>query len=63
MKTLTFLTMAIILTAAGAASAVKSLAPGLQATAFPQPATISIDEVQRQVDTRSLPELEIETLY
>ena len=59
MKKLAILTVAMFLTAAGAASAIKSHAPAMLATASLQPATISIQDLHRQVDTSSLSAPEI----
>jgi hypothetical protein len=47
----------------GAAAATKSLTPATPATVVPQAAAISIDEIHRLVDLRSLPELEISDFY
>ena len=58
MRTSVLYAAAMMLTAAGAALAIKSLTPDAPAVPAPQPVTISIDELQRQVDARSLPEPE-----
>jgi len=63
MRTLILLTAVMILIAAGAASAIKSLPSATLAGASPQTVTISIDGLHRQVDAKSLPELEIKDLY
>jgi len=52
-----------MLTAAGAALAIKSLTRDTLAVASPRSIVISIDGLHRQVDTRSLPELEIKDPY
>jgi hypothetical protein len=49
--------------AAGVASAIKSLASVTVAAPSPQRVTISIEELQRQIDARLLPESEISDLY
>ena len=63
-KLLTALTVVTLLAAMAAASTVK---PKLFSTvgvgAAPPTITISVEELQRQVDTRTLPITEIETLY
>jgi len=53
----------MMLTALGAALAIKSFTPDMLAVAAPQPVMISIDGLHRQVDMRSLPELEIKDPY
>jgi hypothetical protein len=63
MRKLALLASVIILTPLGLAAAVKSLTPDMPASAPPGAATISIDEIHRQVNVRSLPELEITDLY
>ena len=64
MRKLALLASVIILTPVGLAAAVKSLTPDMPASAAPGAATIiSIDEIHRQVNVRSLPELEITDLY
>jgi hypothetical protein len=63
MRKLALLASVIILTPLGLAAAVKSLTPDMPASAAPGTATISIDEIHRQVNVRSLPELEITDLY
>ncbi len=59
MRTPVLLAAAMMLTVVTAALAIKSLTPHTPAVPAPQPVTISIDELQRQVDARSLPEPEI----
>jgi len=59
MRTPALLAAAMMLTVVGAALAIKSLTPDAPAVPTAQPVTISIDELQRQVDARSLPEPEI----
>ena len=59
MRTLVLLAAAMMLAAVSAALAIKSLTLDAPAVPAPQPVTISIDELQRQVDARSLPEPEI----
>jgi hypothetical protein len=63
MRALGFLTVAGLLVAVGSVSAMKLLAPGEQATASLRAVTISIQELHRQVNVRSLPESEIASLY
>jgi hypothetical protein len=63
MRTLAVLTAVMLLTAAVAVSAIQSLAPAERATASLQPVTISIQELHRQVNMRSLPEPAIASLY
>ena len=63
MRILAVLTAAMLLTAAGAALAIGSLAPAKRATASLQSITISIQELHRQVNVRSLPETAIASLY
>ena len=50
----------MMLTAVGAALAIKSLTPDTLAVAPPRSVTISIDGLHHLVDASSLPELEIE---
>jgi hypothetical protein len=50
---------AMMLTALGAALAIKSLTRGTVAVGSPRSVTISIDGLHRQVDTRSRPQLEV----
>ena len=59
MRTPILFVAVMMLTAVGAAFAIKSLTPDTFAVASPRSVTISIDGLHRQVDTRSLPELEI----
>ena len=63
MRTLGVLTAAMLLTAAGAALAIGPLAPAKRAMASLRPITISIQELHRQVNMRSLPETAIASLY
>jgi hypothetical protein len=63
MKRLAFLTAVITVIAFGTASAFKVVVPGTPTAAEPPPVTISVDELHRHVDMRSLPELEIHDLY
>jgi hypothetical protein len=63
MRTLVLLSVVMIGAAAGAASAIKSLASMTVAAPSPQRVTISIEELQRQIDARLLPESEISDLY
>jgi hypothetical protein len=63
MRTLILLTVVVILIAAGGASAIKSLSSATLVATSPRTVTISIDGLHRQVDARSLPELEIKDLY
>jgi hypothetical protein len=63
MRKLALLASVIILTPLGLAAAVKSLTPDMPESTAPGAATISIDEIHRQVNVRSLPELEITDLY
>jgi len=58
-KLLTTLAVVTILAALAAAGTVK---PKIAAAA-PPTVTISVDELQRQVDMRTLPVTEIESLY
>ena len=63
-KLLTALTTATILAAIAAASTVQpKIFPRIEAAATPPTVTISVDELQRQVDMRALPVTEIENLY
>jgi len=61
METRVLLAAVMTLTALGAALAIKSFTPDTLPVAAPQPVMISIDGLHRQVDVRSLPELEIRT--
>jgi hypothetical protein len=63
MKRLAFLTAVITMIAFATASAFKIAAPHMLIAAEPPPATISVDELHRRVDMRSLPEFEIQDLY
>ena len=54
--TLLTVTMAVALVTA---AALKALAPAKLATTTPQSASMSIEELHRQVDVRSLPVLEV----
>ena len=63
MRTRVLLAAVMMLTALGAALAIKSLTPHTLAAAAPQSVTISIDGLHRQIDPRSLPELEMKDLY
>jgi hypothetical protein len=62
MRKLALLTAMMTLVASGTGTAIKAFAPARLATS-PPPVTMSIEELHRQVDVRSLPELEIENLY
>jgi hypothetical protein len=63
-KVLTTLTAVAILVATAAAGGVKpKIFPTVGAVAAPPTVTISVEELQRQVDTRMLPVTEIEILY
>jgi len=57
------LTMAVILTVLGSVVAIRTVAPATSVTTTPQSASMSVDELQRKIDVRSLPELEIRDLY
>jgi hypothetical protein len=59
MKTLVLITVLMIPIAAGAAE-MKSPTSNVPTAAPPEPATISILELHRQIDVKSLPELTIE---
>ncbi len=63
MRTPVLLAAVMMLTALGAALAIKSFTLDTLAVAAPQPVTISINGLHRQVDVRSLPELEIKDPY
>jgi hypothetical protein len=64
MKLLTGLTTTTILVAIVAAGTVKpKIFPTVDAVAAPPSVTISIEELQWQVDMRTLPVTEIENLY
>ena len=64
MKLLTGLTTTTILVAIVAAGTVKpKIFPTVGAVAAPPTVTISVEELQRQVDVRTLPATEIESLY
>jgi hypothetical protein len=63
-KLLTALTAVAILVAMAAAGTVKpKIFPTVGAVAPPPAVTIAIEELQRQVDMRTLPVTEIESLY
>ena len=63
-KLLTALTAVTILVAMAAAGTVKpKIFPTVGAAAAPPTVTISVEELQRQVDMRTLPVTEIEDLY
>ena len=63
-KVLTALTAVMILVAIAAAGTVRSkIFPTVGAVAAPPTAAISIEELQWQVDVRTLPVTEIENLY
>ena len=63
-KLLTALTVVTILAAMAAAGTVKpKISPTVGAVPAPPTVTISIEELQRRVDVRTLPVLEIENLY
>jgi hypothetical protein len=61
MRMLPLLTAAAILLAVSASMAIKL--PIVVATATQQPAAMSIEEIQQQIDVKSLPALEIENLF
>jgi len=64
MKLLTALTAVTILVAMAAAGTVKpKIFSTVGAVAAPPTVTISVEELQRQVDVRTLPATEIESLY
>jgi len=63
MKTPILFIAAMMLTAVGAALAINSLTRDTLGMASPRSVTISIDGLHRQVDTRSLPELEVKDPY
>jgi hypothetical protein len=63
-KVLTALTAVMILVAIAAAGTVRwKIFPTVGAVAAPPTAAISIEELQWQVDVRTLPFMEIENLY
>jgi len=63
-KLLIALTAVTILVAMAAAGTVKpKIFPTVGAVAVPPTVTISIEELQRRVDMRTLPVTEIENLY
>jgi hypothetical protein len=63
-KLLTALTAVTILVAMAAAGTVKpKIFSTVGAVAAPPTVTISVEELQRQVDVRTLPATEIESLY
>ena len=63
-KVLTALTAVLILAAIAAAGTVRSkIFPTVGAVAAPPTVAISIEELQRQIDMRTLPVTEIENLY
>ena len=63
-KLLTALTAVTTLAAMAAAGMVKpKIFPTLGAVAAPSTVTISVEELQRQVDVRTLPVTEVENLY
>jgi hypothetical protein len=63
-KLLTTLAVVTILAALAAAGTVKpKISSTVGAAAAPPTVTISVDELQRQVDMRTLPVTEIESLY
>jgi hypothetical protein len=63
MKRFAFLTAVMGVIAFSTASAFKLDVPATLTAADPLSATISVDELYRHVDMRSLPELEIRDLY
>jgi len=64
MKLLTALTAITILVAIAAAGPVKpKFFPTVGAAGAPPTVTISVEELQRQLDMRTLPVTEIENLY
>ena len=63
-KVLTALTAVLILVAIAAAGTVRSkIFPTVGAVAAPPTVAISVEELQWQVDVRTLPVTEIENLY
>ena len=63
-KLLTALTVVTILAAMAAAGAVKPrFSSTVGAAPAPPAVTISVEELQRRVDVRNLPVLEIDNLY
>ena len=63
-KLLIALTAVTILVAMAAAGTVKpKIFPAVGAVVAPPSVTISIEELQRQLDMRTLPVMEIENLY
>ena len=63
-KVLTALTAVMILVAIAAAGTVRlKIFPTVGAVAAPPTVAISIEELQRQVDVRTLPVTDIEDLY
>ena len=60
MRRSAFLIWAVALAVLGIVTAVKTVAP---APPTPPKATISIQDLHRQMDAKSLPQLEIESLY
>jgi len=61
MRMLPLLTAVAILIAVSAAATIKP--PTVVATATRHPVAISIEELHRQIDVKSLPALEIENLF
>ena len=62
-KLLTALTVVTILAAMAAGTVEPKVSPTAGAVPAPPTFTISIEELQRQVDARTLPVLEIENFY
>lgn len=63
-KLLTALIALTILVAIAAAGTVKpKIFPTIGAVAAPPTGTISVEDLQRQVETRTLPAMEVENLY
>ena len=63
-KLLTALAAVTILVAIAAVGVVKpKIFPTVGAVAAPPTVTISVEDLQRQVDTRTLPVMEIENLH
>ena len=63
-KLLTALTAVTILVAMAAAGTVKpKIFPAVGAVTAPPTVTIPVEELQRQVDMRTLPATEIDSLY
>jgi hypothetical protein len=62
MRKLVVPTAVTILVASGAISVIASLRPWKSVAALPRQG-ISIEEIQHQVDVKSLPDLEITDLY